>query len=207
MRGIDDLLDALCRHLETGESDECDLFGLRDAHTHLERDSIRRSILRAGERIRRALSTQTLVEQLDARTKADGERWDWYRVHDGRHAIELAQPSMGDPLKRRVYGATIEEALRLAIASKRIPTVPKRPDPIDIAIFRTEKRGSDRYSWHTFDQRGALVVRTETRKKAHEAIERYAALIAKEIEDWDAKWAQLTTEGTEGTDFIWERQP
>ena len=204
MRGPDDLLDALCRHLETGEADECDLLGLRDGRLHTDRDAIRRSILLAGERIRRALSTQTLVEQLDARTKADGERWDWYRIHDGRHAIELSTSSMGDPLKRRVYGETIEEVLRLAIASKRIPMVPKRPEPVDPTTFRTEKRGSDRFCWHTLDAHGALAIRTETRKKAHEALERYAARIAEEIEAWDTKWAQLTTEGTEGTDFIWE---
>lgn len=203
MKGIDDLLDALCRHLETGESDECDLFGLRDLHTHLERDSIRRSILLAGERIRRALSTEHLVRQLDERYLTDGERWDPYRLWNGGFGIEMRTPAPGDPLKRTVTAPTFEEALALAIASKRIPMVPKRPKSASVSDYRIEKRDSGRYAWHVLSPDGGLVMRAPTRREAQAGIERWVDRINDGIAEWDAKWAQLTTEGTEGTDFIW----
>lgn len=145
-----------------------------------------------------------LVGILDERTKLEGERWDLYRLMSGGWGVKLEGfRGENDPLRRTVTSGSLPEVLRLAIASKRIPTVPRRPTEVTEFEFRPVKSGR---TWDAERRAGGGELRfgCPTKTECVEAIKRYVVRLAEAAVEWDQRYGQLVADGVEGTDYVME---
>jgi hypothetical protein len=145
------------------------------------------------------LTQDELVAALDARAKADGERWELYRQADGGWRA-FAGKGPSDPAARSEARDTIQHALLALWVRPRLPVIPHEP-PAVAPPLRVEKDGS---RWGVYGPGGIAATWSPTKREATKMVETFREGYRSRWEAWQERYATLVATGTEGVDFYWE---
>lgn len=150
-----------------------------------------------------AWDVDELVDELDRRTAADGETWEVWRTSMRQWCVRLwNHRGENDPLRRSIVRTSLVTALRDAISCRRIPTIPRRPQPVFASPGCVVKR-SGSYRWWA-EIGGVSLGAHKTKTEAQAAVDRYVAVVAERIAEWDTKHGSFVAAGVEGADFVYE---
>lgn len=138
--------------------------------------------------------TTPLVTTLDAST----EPWDMYRAATKKWIVQRGHGRM-DPLSRTLEADTIPEVLQLAIDSKRLPVIPRKPLLYHYACTR---QGTGTRPWK-LTRDGGAILNLKSKREAETEVERHreAQLLARDA--WIDKHFLFISTHTVDVDFYW----
>lgn len=138
--------------------------------------------------------TTYLVDTLDA---AD-EPWELWRAAGGKWHIRRGK-YRDDPATRTVGADTICEVLQAAVDSKRLPTVPRKPQ---LRHYSFEKRGTGARSWKVLCD-GQTIQHLNLKRNAKAIVEVRLRMQIKARDGWVDEHFAFTETHTENVDFYW----
>lgn len=139
-------------------------------------------------------ATTTLATALDA----SDEPWQLWRAAGGKWIIQRGE-GHSDPSSRTLEGATIHEVLQLAVDSKRLPTVPRKPR---LRHYSFEKRGTGARSWKVLCD-GHPILHLGLKRDAKTAVDRLSSEQIKARDNWVNKHLLFIETHRENVDFYW----
>ncbi len=139
-------------------------------------------------------NTTHLVDTLDA---AD-EPWELWRAAGGKWHIRRGK-YRDDPATRTVGADTICEVLQAAVDSKRLPTVPRKPQ---LRHYSFEKHGTGARSWKVLRD-GQPIRHLDLKRDAKSAVGGRLSEQIKARDNWVDKYFTFTETHTENVDFYW----
>ncbi len=117
--------------------------------------------------------------QLTADLDATGEPWNLWRAATGTWCVSRGEGCQ-DVGSREVSGATIDEVLVLALASKRLPVIPRRPY---LYHYSYEKQSTGTRPYKVLCD-GQVIFNLERKHRAIENAARHADSQSRAIEQW-----------------------
>lgn len=135
-----------------------------------------------------------LVDTLDA----TDEPWQLWRAAGGKWVVQRGN-GRSDPALRTLEGSTICEVLQLAIDSKRLPIVPRKPQ---LRHYSFEKRGTGSRTWKVLCD-GHPVQHLELKRDAVATVEQRQIQQREDINAWNKEHFYFTESHTADVDFYW----
>ena len=138
--------------------------------------------------------TTHLVDTLDA----TDEPWQLYRAASNKWIVQRGK-GRTDPAFRTLEADTIPEVLQLAIDSKRLPVIPRKPL---LHHYACTRQGTGSRPWK-LTRDGAAIINLKLKREAEMEVERYheAQLLARDA--WVNEHFHFTSTHTAGVDFYW----
>lgn len=136
-----------------------------------------------------------LVDTLDC----TGEPWNLWRAATGKWFVQRGK-GRTDPASRTVGADTIPEVLQLAVNSKRLPVVPRKPR---LCHYAYEKQGTGSRPWK-ITRDGRPVMNLKLKCHAQVSSERLREDQTKARDAWNREYYIFTETHAEGVDFYWE---
>jgi len=143
------------------------------------------------------LTTTELTDALDA----TGEPWNLWRAATGLFCVSRGE-GRDDPASREFSHATIDGVLCLALASPRLPVIPRRPP---LRHYGYERHGTGLRRFKVVCD-GREILHLDRKRKAVSEAESRTVAQRIAIDAWIDKHAHYVDTHTERVDFYWARQ-
>ncbi len=134
-----------------------------------------------------------LVDTLDA---AD-EPWNLWRAAGGKWIVQRGE-GRTDPASRTLEGSTLPEVLQLAVDSKRLPMIPRKPE---LRHYNLEKRAGA-LPWNLLCSGHSFRI-IKRKSDAKIALEQCQIQQRENIDAWIDEHFLFTSTHTAGVDFYW----
>lgn len=141
--------------------------------------------------------TSELIAKLDAKYP----RWNLWRTALKQWCVSFPRPGMEHEARADtvVSDQTIEGVFSKAIAHRHIPSIPRRPSPMNRSDIKPVRDGS---KWALMHNGVTFTHNIKTKREAEQYADGFARRAAEAIDAWEREYG-TTAAGVEGVDFVY----
>jgi hypothetical protein len=144
------------------------------------------------------LSSNENVTSLVATIDASTEPWNIWRAAGGKWIVQRGH-GRTDPSSRTLEATTIPEVLQLAVDSKRLPVIPRKPQ---LCHYGFEKYSTGARPWKVL-RNGQPVQHLNLKRDAVAAVKQQQIQQREDIDAWNKEHFYFTESHTADVDFYW----